>query len=161
MPRRRNFDLEKIRASTETTCPHCGSRIEPKDYKRVDGEHLECLRCGKLSLSAITSGVRYRPMLIKFIGDHTQSYPTPHALVSVLLIFKTLILWSSSALFKCDVEPRSEREIHEEMRFFLTPILMGLPSTTFEETGHHPFSQLGLPSQTRVPLRSFARLSGI
>jgi ribosomal protein S27AE len=47
MPRRRNSDLEKIRAFTNTTCPHCGTQIEPKDYERVDWEHLECPRCGK------------------------------------------------------------------------------------------------------------------
>jgi len=47
VPRRRNSDLEKIRASTNSVCPHCGTCIEPKDYKRVDWEHLECPTCGK------------------------------------------------------------------------------------------------------------------
>jgi uncharacterized protein (UPF0212 family) len=48
MPRRPNTDLKKIQASTNnTTCPQCGTQIEPKDYKRVDWEHLECPQCGK------------------------------------------------------------------------------------------------------------------
>jgi len=29
-------DLDSIQASTETVSPHCGTRIEPKDYIRVD-----------------------------------------------------------------------------------------------------------------------------
>jgi len=47
MPSRRNFDLEKINASLATECPHCRTRIAPKEYKRVDWEHLECPKCGK------------------------------------------------------------------------------------------------------------------
>jgi len=47
MPSRRTSDLEKIQASTETACPYGGTRIEPKDYKRVDWEHSECPPCGK------------------------------------------------------------------------------------------------------------------
>ena len=47
MPRRRSSDLAEIKESTNTVCPHCGARIEPKDYKRVDWEHLECPGCGK------------------------------------------------------------------------------------------------------------------
>jgi hypothetical protein len=27
---------------TATAGPHCGTEIEPKDYTRVDWEHLEC-----------------------------------------------------------------------------------------------------------------------
>ena len=44
--RRRSSDVARIRASTDTKCPHCGALIEPKDYKRVDWEHLECPQCG-------------------------------------------------------------------------------------------------------------------
>jgi predicted RNA-binding Zn-ribbon protein involved in translation (DUF1610 family) len=47
MPRRHKLDLEKISASLETLCPHCGARIGPEEYKRVDGEQLECPKCGK------------------------------------------------------------------------------------------------------------------
>jgi hypothetical protein len=47
MPRRRNSDLQKIQASTDTVRPYCGACIEPKDYRRVDWKHLECPRCGK------------------------------------------------------------------------------------------------------------------
>jgi hypothetical protein len=47
MPRCRNSDLAKIQAATDTTCPNCDTRVEPKDYKRVDWEHLECPGCGK------------------------------------------------------------------------------------------------------------------
>ena len=36
MPRRRSSDLRKILDSTDAACPHCGPRIEPKDYKCVD-----------------------------------------------------------------------------------------------------------------------------
>jgi len=35
MPRSK-INLEKIRASLATTCPHCGARIEPDELKRVD-----------------------------------------------------------------------------------------------------------------------------
>jgi ribosomal protein S27AE len=47
MSRRGKLNREKIRASLATTCPHCGARLEPDEYKRVDWEHLECPRCGK------------------------------------------------------------------------------------------------------------------
>ena len=35
-----------------TTCPYCGTRTEPKDYKRIDWEHLECPSCGKQFIAA-------------------------------------------------------------------------------------------------------------
>ena len=47
MPRRGKRDLEKIRASADVTCPHCGSRIPPERQLRVDWDHLECPGCGK------------------------------------------------------------------------------------------------------------------
>jgi len=47
MPRRRNLDLAQLHASLLITCPHCAARIGPEEYKRVDGEHLECPQCGK------------------------------------------------------------------------------------------------------------------
>ena len=34
-----------------TTCPHCDSKIQLADCKRVDGEHLECPKCGKQFIS--------------------------------------------------------------------------------------------------------------
>jgi len=36
--------LEKIRAFTNTTCPHSGTQIEPKDYKRLDWESAWSVR---------------------------------------------------------------------------------------------------------------------
>jgi hypothetical protein len=42
---RRKFDLEAVHASLMTTCAHCCARIGPEEYKRVDGEHLECPQC--------------------------------------------------------------------------------------------------------------------
>ena len=45
MSGRRNSDLAKIQARADTACPHCGTRIEPKDYERIDWEHLECPKC--------------------------------------------------------------------------------------------------------------------
>jgi uncharacterized protein (UPF0212 family) len=53
---RRKLDLEKIHASLNTICPHCGARIEPKDYKRVDWDHLECPKCGKKFVPSRTDG---------------------------------------------------------------------------------------------------------
>ena len=47
MPRRRKLDAEIIRISLATVCPVCSARIEPEEYKRVDGEHLECPWCGE------------------------------------------------------------------------------------------------------------------
>jgi len=47
MPSRKKFDPIAIRATLGTECPHCGTRITPDEYKRVDWEHLECPRCGK------------------------------------------------------------------------------------------------------------------
>jgi len=43
---RNKTNLEKIRASLVTTCPHCEARIEPDELKRVDWERLECPKCG-------------------------------------------------------------------------------------------------------------------
>jgi len=48
-------------ASTDTICPHCGTQIEPKDYKRVDWEHLECPQYGKQFIP----GERYPPKEIE------------------------------------------------------------------------------------------------
>jgi DNA-directed RNA polymerase subunit RPC12/RpoP len=45
MPARRKFDLEKIRASLATDCPHCGHGITPAERTHVDTEHLECPHC--------------------------------------------------------------------------------------------------------------------
>jgi len=47
MPRSRKFDLAKIKASMNAVCPHCGTFIEPKDYKRVDWDYPECPKCRK------------------------------------------------------------------------------------------------------------------
>jgi len=48
MPRRGKFDLEKIRASMNATCPHCGASIPPDQQMRIDFEHMKCPKCGKL-----------------------------------------------------------------------------------------------------------------
>ena len=53
MPRRRNSDLEKIRASLDVTCPHCSARIAPEEQKRVDWDHIRCPRCQQQSLSQV------------------------------------------------------------------------------------------------------------
>jgi len=47
MPRRRNLDLEKLRASLDVACPHCGVRIAPENQLRVDWDQLQCPSCGK------------------------------------------------------------------------------------------------------------------
>jgi predicted RNA-binding Zn-ribbon protein involved in translation (DUF1610 family) len=47
MPVRRKIDLEKIWASLALVCPHCSARIEPQEFKRLDGERLECPWCGE------------------------------------------------------------------------------------------------------------------
>jgi len=41
MPARRKINLEQLHASLGVSCPKCGTRIEPKDYKRVDWEHIK------------------------------------------------------------------------------------------------------------------------
>src|SRR5215472_13745454 len=41
------FRTRKDSGVYEHRMPHCGTQIEPKDYKRVDWEHLECPECGK------------------------------------------------------------------------------------------------------------------
>ena len=45
VPRRGKLDLEKIRASLDTPCPHCGHSITPEQRTHVDTEHLECPSC--------------------------------------------------------------------------------------------------------------------
>jgi DNA-directed RNA polymerase subunit RPC12/RpoP len=55
MPTRRKLNLEKIEKSMNVACPHCAVRIEPKDYKRVDWEHLECPSCGAKFIPAAKS----------------------------------------------------------------------------------------------------------
>jgi len=47
MPSRKKLNWEKIREGLMITCPHCESRINHGDCKRVDGEHLECPSCGQ------------------------------------------------------------------------------------------------------------------
>jgi hypothetical protein len=42
MSRRRNSDLEKIRASLDITCPHCNARLWPDEQQRVDWDHIRC-----------------------------------------------------------------------------------------------------------------------
>ena len=38
---RKKLDPIAIRASLGTACPHCGTRIAPEEYDRVDWEHLK------------------------------------------------------------------------------------------------------------------------
>jgi len=47
MPSRRKLNWDRINELQLTTCPHCDSKMQIADCKRVDGEHLECSRCGK------------------------------------------------------------------------------------------------------------------
>jgi DNA-directed RNA polymerase subunit RPC12/RpoP len=47
MPRRRNLDLEKLRATLDVICPYCGARIVPENQQRVDWDHLQCPNCGE------------------------------------------------------------------------------------------------------------------
>jgi len=42
---RHKIDPEQLHASMNVSCPHRGARIEPKDYKRVDWEDIECPNC--------------------------------------------------------------------------------------------------------------------
>jgi hypothetical protein len=44
MPTRRKLDLEKVRASLNTFCPHCTASIPPEDQNRVDSEQHEMPR---------------------------------------------------------------------------------------------------------------------
>lgn len=47
MRRRGKLDLEKIRASLNTPCPHCGHSITQEERTHVDTEHLECPQAGR------------------------------------------------------------------------------------------------------------------
>jgi transcription elongation factor Elf1 len=47
MPSRRKLDRDRINELLMTTCPHCDSKMQFADCKRVDGEHLECSNCGQ------------------------------------------------------------------------------------------------------------------
>jgi predicted Zn finger-like uncharacterized protein len=44
---RRSIDLEKIRASLNTVCPHCNAGIPREDQSRVDNERMKCPNCGE------------------------------------------------------------------------------------------------------------------
>ena len=44
---RRKLDLEKIRASLVTVCPHCNAILGPEEQNRIDFEHMKCPRCGE------------------------------------------------------------------------------------------------------------------
>jgi DNA-directed RNA polymerase subunit RPC12/RpoP len=45
MPRRRAQDIEAIRASLNTNCPHCGHSITPAEREHIDTDHLRCPKC--------------------------------------------------------------------------------------------------------------------
>jgi len=47
LPRRRKFDLEKILAALNVTCPHCRTAIPPGKQVRIDFDHLRCPSCGQ------------------------------------------------------------------------------------------------------------------
>jgi predicted RNA-binding Zn-ribbon protein involved in translation (DUF1610 family) len=44
---RKKIDLQKIRASLDTTCTLCGFAISPADVQRIDFDHILCPKCGK------------------------------------------------------------------------------------------------------------------
>jgi DNA-directed RNA polymerase subunit RPC12/RpoP len=46
MPARRKIDLEKVRASLATPCPHCGYRIQPAEIQRPTFDQVTCPKCG-------------------------------------------------------------------------------------------------------------------
>jgi len=48
MPTRRKLDPEKIHASMNATCPHCGASIPPDQQMRIDFERMKCPKCAKL-----------------------------------------------------------------------------------------------------------------
>jgi len=52
MPARRKLDLEKIHASLNAICSHCGASIPPEDQNRVDFEHMKCPQCGETFIPA-------------------------------------------------------------------------------------------------------------
>ena len=52
MPHRRKLDLEKIRASLDTVCPHCNASIPPEDQNRADSERMKCPHCGEVFIPA-------------------------------------------------------------------------------------------------------------
>jgi ribosomal protein S27AE len=53
MPRRGKLDLERIRASLNTICPHCGHSITPAERMHVDTEHLQCPKCLKIFVAEV------------------------------------------------------------------------------------------------------------
>jgi predicted RNA-binding Zn-ribbon protein involved in translation (DUF1610 family) len=51
LPRSRKINLEKVRASLNTTCPKCGATITPDLVERLDFERMECPKCGERFLT--------------------------------------------------------------------------------------------------------------
>jgi ribosomal protein S27AE len=47
VPRSRKFDLEKILAALNVTCPQCKASVPPDKQVRVDFEHQRCPGCGQ------------------------------------------------------------------------------------------------------------------
>jgi predicted RNA-binding Zn-ribbon protein involved in translation (DUF1610 family) len=45
MPSRGKLNLEKVKASLSTPCPHCGHAIAPSELRRVDFEQVRCPPC--------------------------------------------------------------------------------------------------------------------
>ena len=45
---RRKLDREKILASLNVNCPHCGAQLPPNKQVRIDFEHMRCPDCGEL-----------------------------------------------------------------------------------------------------------------
>src|SRR5271156_1601212 len=44
----RKVNIEKVRASLNTTCPKCGKVITPTEVMQLDFERMKCPACGEL-----------------------------------------------------------------------------------------------------------------
>lgn len=58
MPARGKIDLEKVKASLSTFCPHCGHEIAPAELRRIDFDQVLCPRVKQPSRRGNPKGSR-------------------------------------------------------------------------------------------------------
>jgi len=46
MPSRKKINLDKVKASLATPCPHCGYQIPPAELRRISSTQVRCPKCG-------------------------------------------------------------------------------------------------------------------
>jgi len=51
MPARRKINLERVKASLATPCPHCGYQIPPSEIQRPTFNQVTCPKCKMTSTS--------------------------------------------------------------------------------------------------------------